>query len=449
MCSAYYAFWPPVTAERHAGLGPIFPGSETICRSKFQHLQKMIDRYKFKPGIKNTKISLELYADHMHDIVQTLREPFLILNSHLKVEIANKSFYRMFRVRQSETENRPISELGNGQWNIPELLALLKTVLVNKMGFEDYEIEHSFPDIGTKNMLLDASQIYHEVEATQTILLSIADVTKERKSAKRLKQLNVVLEKRGLELEQSNEKIKKLLKLKEDFTARVSHELRTPLTAIKESINIVYKGAFGVMEEQRVFLEMAQRNIDRLGRLVDNVLDFSRLESGNKKFEMAGGNINELIHEGGAFYGPLAVRKGLQIRYALQPDLPEFEFDYDSILQVLTNVLSNAVKFTERGEIFIRSKLRKGGVHVYILDTGPGIEKKDMKKLFQPFEQIDAGNRKKIEGSGLGLTISEQIVEQHHGKISIRSVIGKGTMVHFFLPLDQNGVAPKEACLVP
>ncbi|MBN1688550.1 MAG: PAS domain-containing sensor histidine kinase [Candidatus Omnitrophica bacterium] len=408
----------------------------------------MINRYKFKPGIKNAKISLELYADYMHDIIQSLREPLLILDSALRIKIANKSFYKTFRVRQRETENHLIQELGAGQWNIPELLELLRTVLVKKMGFEDYEIEHSFPDIGTKIMLLNACQIYHEAEATQTILLSMEDVTKQREDEKKLKQLNVVLEKRGLELERANEENKKLLKLKADFTAAVSHELRTPLTAIKESINIVYQGASGVMEEQKMFLEMAKRNVERLGRLVDNVLDFSKLESGKRKFIMVQSNINELIHEGGALYGVLATRKGLKIRYELQPEIPEIRFDYDSILQVLTNILSNALKFTEQGEIVICSKLLDGEIEVSVRDTGTGIRKKDMKMLFQPFEQVVSEGGKKAEGTGLGLTISKQIVEQHQGKISIDSTSGKGTLVRFTLPLGQNEVTAYETCLI-
>ncbi len=161
-------------------------------------MDKRINRYKFKPGIKNAKISLELYADYMHDIVQTVCQPLLVLDSNLRVKIANKSFYKKFRVRKAETENHPIYELGNGQWNIPELLELLKTALVKKAGFEDYEMEHFFPDIGTKIMLLDASQIYHELEATQTILLAIEDVTKQREAENTLKQLNAALEKSGL-----------------------------------------------------------------------------------------------------------------------------------------------------------------------------------------------------------------------------------------------------------
>lgn len=410
---------------------------------------EMINRYKFKPGIKNVRISLECYADYMHDIVQTIREPLLALDSNLRVTIANKSFYKTFRVRRNETENQLIYELGNGQWNIPKLLELLRTVLVKKMGFENYEMEHSFPHIGTKIMLLDAAHIYHEIDATQTVLLSIEDVTAEREAEGILKKLNADLEKRGQQLEQTNEEIKQLLRVKTDFAARVSHELRTPLSAIKESINIVYKGSPAAMEEQKVFLEMAQRNIERLGRLVDNILDFSKLEAGKRNFSMVKGSINEMIHDAADLYGILAAQKGLKINCELQLGIPEMSFDYDAVFQVLTNLLSNALKFTENGEIVVSSQLQADAVVISVHDTGIGIEKKDLKRLFQPFEQIVSAEGKRTEGAGLGLNISRQIVEQHQGKMWADSIIGQGTCLQFSLPLLQKGVIARESCIAP
>jgi len=403
---------------------------------------------KFKPGVRKTKISFEMYADYMHDIVQTLHEPLLVLDGDLRVRLANKSFYRTFRVRQGETENCLLQDLGKGQWKMPKLLELLKQALTRKAGFENFETQQLFPDIGMKSMVLDASQIYHQADATQTILLSIQDVTQQKEAERKLTELNRELKERSAALERSNGEIQALMKVKEDFTARVSHELRTPLTALKESINIVYEGASGVLEEQKMFLEMAKRNVERLSRLVDNVLDFSKLNSGQKKMTMTAGSLNNLIREGGAFYEPLAVRKGLKIRYELQPGIPEIPFDHDSILQVLTNLLSNAIKFTEQGEIVIRSKLGTHTVEVSVLDTGMGVDKKDIKKLFKPFEQFAGADAVKIKGTGLGLTISKQIIKQHDGNISIHSESGKGTLARFTLPLIPRKKPATEVSLV-
>lgn len=347
-----------------------------------------------------------------------------------------------------ETENRFLYELGKGQWNIPKLLDLLKATLTKKTGFENFEVEKTFPDIGKKNMRLDASQIYHQVDSTQTVLLEIEDVTQQRGVENNRKRLSEVLQKRNLELEQANEANQKLLKLKAEFTAAVSHELRTPLTAIKESINIVYQGASGAMEEQKMFLEIAKRNVERLGRLVDNVLDFTKRESGRKALTLSQGNINDLIREGGAFYGVLAARKGLKIRYELQADMPDMKFDYEGMLQVLTNILSNAVKFTQRGEIMIRSELLKGVVEISVQDSGSGIAKEDLKRLFEPFEKLINEDGTKMPDVGLGLSLSKQIIEHHQGKISLQSVIGKGTLVRFSLPLERQEVKEKEAVLV-
>lgn len=192
---------------------------------------------------------------------------------------------------------------------------------------------------------------------------------------------------------------------------------------------------------------MAKRNIKWLGRLADNVPDYSKLERGNRGFAVAQYNLNELIHEAGDFYGPLAARKGLKIRYELQPGIPEIDFDHDGIMKVMTNLLSNAVKFTQRGGIVIYSKLQNDEVEIFVRDTGAGIREKDRNRLFQPFEKIRGEDGRKIEETGLGLTITKKIIEQHHGKIEIRSEIGRGTMAYFSLPIRQTAIPSKEPCL--
>lgn len=409
----------------------------------------MLNPYKPKRARRKTETSLKLHADELYGIVQTLREPLLILDSDLRVIMANKSFYRKFRSTRLGAEGKLIAELRLPPRMLPSLLTQLKSVRIKKAGFENFEMTQGFPGSTKKILSLCASPILSEAGAPQKLLLSFEDVTARREAEKKLVDLTAALEKRNLELAFSNQEIKKLLRVRVDFSARVSHELRTPLSALKESINIVYQGASGALKEQKMFLEMAKRNIERLGRLVDDVLDFSRLDSGKKTFDMRKNNINDLIREGGAFYGPLAARKGLQIRFQLQSEIPEITFDYDSILQVFINILSNAVKFTERGEILIQSRLLSSGVEISVQDTGAGIAKKDIKRLFQPFEQIEGGSGKKNEGTGLGLTISRQIIEQHRGKISISSVIGKGTQARFSLPLHSARIHEKETSLVP
>ncbi|MCM8775411.1 MAG: HAMP domain-containing histidine kinase [Candidatus Omnitrophica bacterium] len=244
----------------------------------------------------------------------------------------------------------------------------------------------------------------------------------------------------NLRLTQVNEEILRLSRIKSEFVAMVSHELRTPLTAIKESIHIVYDGAAGaVNEEQKTYLEMSKRNIDRLRRLIDDILDFSKLEAGKVEFKMSENDVNALIADIMKFHIPVAVQKKLTLRTELATNLPRVLLDADRIFQVLNNLISNAIKFTEKGEIVIGTKRREDHIEVYVKDTGIGIAPNDLSKLFVPFEQVRAWGKDKLGGTGLGLAISRQIIEKHNGKISVKSKVGHGTEICFFLPVTDSG----------
>ena len=163
-------------------------------------------------------------------------------------------------------------------------------------------------------------------------------------------------EKLEKELSESNEKLKKMYAIKSDFTSMVSHELRTPLTAIKEGIAIVLDGSAGqINAEQAEFLDMAKKNVDRLKRLIDDVLDFSKLESGKMVFKMQEADINALIKEVVNNQKTVAEAAGLYLKAESTSDIPAIEFDPDRINQVLNNLISNAIKFTETGGITVTS----------------------------------------------------------------------------------------------
>ncbi|MDD5194570.1 MAG: ATP-binding protein [Candidatus Omnitrophica bacterium] len=226
------------------------------------------------------------------------------------------------------------------------------------------------------------------------------------------------------------------MKIRSDFTSMVSHELRTPLTAIKESISIVLEEAAGKLnDEQKDFLGMSRRNVDRLSRLINDVLDYQKLESGKFEFNMQGKDMNEVIKEVQNTMASVAKNKGLDIILDLDENLPKTKFDRDKIVQVLTNLINNAIKFTEKGSITIASSKKDNFVHLAVKDTGPGIKKEDLPRLFVAFEQLEKGKDRKTGGTGLGLAISKEIIEKHKGKIWAESELGKGTTFQFILPL--------------
>ncbi|MGA1980578.1 MAG: PAS domain S-box protein [Sedimentisphaerales bacterium] len=220
------------------------------------------------------------------------------------------------------------------------------------------------------------------------------------------------------------------------FTSMVSHELRSPLGAIKEGINLVLEGLVGnINDEQRDLLDTAKKNTDRLGRLINNVLDLQKIESGKMEFDIQENDINEVALEVNKAMSLLAKEKGLDLVVNAGNSIPRLKFDKDKIVEVLTNLVSNAIKYTEKGNITISTKQEENTVHVIVQDTGRGIKAEDMQKLFQAFGQLDGTKDKKKSGTGLGLAISKEIILAHKGKIWAESKMGKGSSFHFVLPL--------------
>ena len=223
--------------------------------------------------------------------------------------------------------------------------------------------------------------------------------------------------------------------IKSRFTSMVSHELRSPLGAIKEGINLVFEGLAGeINEEQKDLLETAKRNTDRLGRLINNVLDFQKMESGKMDFDIRENDINEVVREVNKFMSLLAKEKRLDLAVDIDDSIAVLKFDKDRIVQVLTNLVSNAIKYTEEGSVKIIAKQEDDVAHIIVRDTGMGIKAEDMGKLFQVFEQLDSTRDKKKGGTGLGLAISSDIILAHNGKIWAESKIGKGSAFHFTIP---------------
>jgi PAS domain S-box-containing protein len=233
-------------------------------------------------------------------------------------------------------------------------------------------------------------------------------------------------------------KYQESLETKAELIQMVSHELRTPIHSVKEGLSIVLEGLTGeITAEQKEVLNISKRCVDRLVRLVNDVLAFHKLEAGVIEFHMEKENLNKIIEEAETAMKPLAENKNLALKLTLQKNLPEAECDHDKIVQVLTNFLQNAIKFTLQGEITIASSVTPQGVKVSVKDTGIGVQQKDVSKLFRKFGQLESAKLIAPGGAGLGLAISKRIVEQHHGRIDIESEYKKGSTFSFTLPLVQ------------
>ena len=242
-----------------------------------------------------------------------------------------------------------------------------------------------------------------------------------------------VTEKRATE-----EKAKEAMRMKSDFISVVSHELRTPLTAIKEGISIVADGITGeINKDQQEFLDVAKRNVDRLSRLINDVLDFQKLDAEHISFELSTQNLNDVVREVIVTMSKMAEKEGVRLSEEEAQDLPMIKMDKDRIIQVLTNLVNNAIKYAPGKPVIIKTSKQLNTVTVSVVDHGDGIKDEDLDKLFQTFSQLKKGKERKTGSTGLGLAISKKIIEQHSGKIWVESTPGGGSTFSFLLPIAE------------
>jgi len=258
--------------------------------------------------------------------------------------------------------------------------------------------------------------------------------TKEELNLQRwgLEKTNEAIKTLYRELEKKNEELRALDKLKSDFVNTVSHELRTPLTTIREVIAQMSEGILGpTSEEQKKFLAVCLEDVDRLKRIIDNLLDLAKLESGKAEFTQEEVDVVDIAtHVIASFRSAADAKKTeLQGRYSAKKAVANA--DKDKITQVFVNLIGNALKFTENGRIEVMVNDGPDSIECAVSDTGRGIAAEDLPKVFGKFQQFGTADGPRENGTGLGLSIVKYIVELHQGKVRVESKTGRGTTFSF------------------
>jgi signal transduction histidine kinase len=226
---------------------------------------------------------------------------------------------------------------------------------------------------------------------------------------------------------------------KSQFLANMSHELRTPLNAILGYAELILDNIYGeTPEKMREVLERLQTNGKHLLGLINDVLDLSKIEAGQLTLDLADYSLTDVVHTVITAVEPLASGKQLALTAEMAPNLPPGRGDGRRLAQVLLNLVGNAIKFTDQGEVAIRATTADGSFTVAVCDTGPGIALSDQSKIFEEFQQADNSATKRKGGTGLGLSIAKRIIEMHGGRIWVESDIGKGSTFAFTIPVQVN-----------
>ncbi|HXG51279.1 MAG TPA: ATP-binding protein [candidate division Zixibacteria bacterium] len=276
----------------------------------------------------------------------------------------------------------------------------------------------------------------------------VLDITERKEAEELLQRSHDLLERkvaqRTAELAEVNARLRDLDRMKSEFLANMSHELRTPLNAIIGFSQLMYDGKVGkISSRHREYLNDILTSARHLLALINDVLDLSRIEAGRMELVLSEFTIDEVLAEVEGNLAPAIAAKGLRLIREVEPGCPAVTSDRTRLLQVLLNLAGNAVKFTERGEVCIRCRAAAGGrLQIAVSDTGIGIAPEQMKKLFLPFSQVDASLRRRHEGTGLGLYLSQKLASLLGGAISAESRYGQGSTFTLTIPQRPAGKPP-------
>lgn len=506
---------------------------------------------------ENVQLADTQYEEYLESIVDTIREALLILDTDLRVISANKTFYEKFKVNPNKTEKILLYKLGNGQWDLPELRLLLEEILPTHNPFNGFRVEHDFPTIGKKVMLLNARQIKAKGKWKDRILLAIEDITqydkdKQEKDAgiereryitsalkasqeesdqlqrlyeavtkstpdliyvfgldyrftyaneallsmwgketldeargKGLRELgyeewHATMHEREIDQVAQTKKpirgevsfphatlgrriydyiftpvlddngdveavagttrditeLRNLARQKDDFIGIASHELKTPVTSIKAYGQVLQtmfkrKGDLKAVES----LQKMDAQVNKLTNLIGDLLDVTKIQSGRLEFHEDVFDFNELVTE---------VVEEMQLtteKHTLIKELSKTKKvfgDKERIGQVLTNLISNAIKYSPHTDkIIIKTESDKNSVSLSVQDFGVGIPKEKKDKVFEQFFRVSGPNHSTVPGLGLGLYISSEIIKRQGGRIWVESSEGKGSTFCIALPLKK------------
>ncbi|MBI3314852.1 MAG: PAS domain-containing protein [Candidatus Omnitrophica bacterium] len=311
-----------------------------------------------------------------------------------------------FRISASEVMGQPLAHCGI-QWDMSKIETGLSECRRKNVSVQLDDVLYQRPD-GEKGFVgLTLIPIQEDGEEHLWYLLFGAEVTKRRQ----------------------------LERLKDEFISTVSHELRTPLSITKEGISLVLDKVPGPINvRQQKILLTSRDNIDRLARIIDSLLDISKIEAGRVELKKGLFNMVDLVQQVVSSFEPRAKEKGVLLKVFAPKKNIEVYVDGDKIVQVLTNLVANAIRFTDQGYVEVALSEDDEELECSVIDTGVGFSKEDLPRVFTKFQQFGRSPGGGEQGTGLGLVIAKGLVELHNGKIWVESTLGKGTHFTFTLP---------------
>ena len=372
-------------------------------------------------------ISARNYAQ---SIVNTMREPLIVIDKDSMIKSANPAFYKYFQTTESQTEGHAFFEIGDCQWDIPEFKDLILKILAEKTAIVDYKVDVVCPVIGKKTMMINANPIV-DSKPEGMILLTLEDITE-------LAAANEQLMSKNKELQKNNEQL-------QIFSAAASHDLQEPLRKIQMFSRRILDKAKNLDESSIYNLERIVFSASNMSQLIADLINFTRINFTNKEFKKT--DLNLLLKKTLNNTKETIEEKNAVISVSPLPELTVVPYQMQ---QLFTNLLTNSIKYSKDGtvpEIKIETAepsneeiaefAENTDIHyvkICVSDNGIGFSKDYETRIFNPFYILHSQNE--YSGSGLGLTLVKKIVDNHHGYIKASSRINKGTQMFIYLPLQ-------------
>jgi two-component system, chemotaxis family, CheB/CheR fusion protein len=358
---------------------------------------------------QDTEAGLREALAYAESIVDTVREPLLILDGELRIKTASRAFYERFGASRDETGGQFLYDLGDGQWSTPALRVALEEVLSRDKSFQDFEVVHDFPRLGRRVMLLNARRLWHEGVRTELVLLAIEDFTER----KRMED----------EMLRSNEDLQR-------FAYVAAHDLRSPLNSALSLATLLERRLNGRLnDDESNILALSIQSMKRLGVLMQDILTYA--ETSNTPSPQTLVPIEESLQIALANLQHHIENNQADISLGT---LPNISVDRTQIAMVFQNLIGNALKY--RGEEAPRIRVgcvQKGNQwQVSVSDNGQGFEAQYAAQIFEPFKRLHGPD---VPGSGIGLATCKRIVERTGGRIWAESQLGIGSTFHFTFPV--------------
>lgn len=382
---------------------------QTVPPEEFRRLQEehvQLQQAYTRLEQQNRRISDE--KQRIDNIVHNMAEGMVVVDAEGKIILVNSAAEQLLGITKADV-GRKLREVVKNE----HLLTLTKQIAADAEGVMQKDIELVSADESTKRVLRTSSAVVEDPNgATVGMVTMLNDITRQR------------------EVE----------RLKEGFLASVSHELRTPLIAVEKSLSLVLRESAETMKpEHREFLGIAERNLKRLTLLINDLLDLSKLEAGKMQLQRQPADLAPVITEAVQSLGNWAAAKSLRFSLDLAEGMPQAQIDPNRIIQVLTNILGNAVKFSPAGGVIAVQAHYLADqrlIEVRINDNGPGIPEKDLARIFDKFYQTSQRPSSDINGTGIGLAVVRELVQLHGGSVRAENVPGGGAAFVFTLPVN-------------